>query len=54
MDDCILKMDDDGQQVEPIYYGPIIPMILVNGSVGIGTDLVHLFHAIIRFILLIG
>ena len=38
MDDCILKyLDDDGQQVEPIYYGPIIPMILVNGSVGIGT-----------------
>ena len=23
--------------VEPIYYAPIIPMILVNGSKGIGT-----------------
>ena len=37
-DDQILKyLDDDGQQVEPIYYAPIIPMILVNGSTGIGT-----------------
>jgi DNA topoisomerase-2 len=23
--------------VEPIYYVPIIPMVLVNGSEGIGT-----------------
>ena len=29
--------DDDGIQVEPLYYTPIIPMILVNGSIGIGT-----------------
>ena len=37
-DDAILKyLDDDGQQVEPIYYAPIIPMILVNGAKGIGT-----------------
>ena len=37
-DDNILEMlDDDGTQVEPIYYAPIIPMILVNGSKGIGT-----------------
>jgi DNA topoisomerase-2 len=28
---------DDGQQVEPEFYAPIIPMILVNGSEGIGT-----------------
>ena len=38
MDDKILKyLDDDGFPVEPIYYGPIIPMLLVNGSKGIGT-----------------
>ena len=38
MDDNILKyLDDDGFPVEPIYYGPIIPMLLVNGSKGIGT-----------------
>jgi DNA topoisomerase-2 len=30
-------LNDDGQIVEPEFYVPIIPMILVNGSVGIGT-----------------
>jgi len=28
---------DDGQQVEPEYYAPVIPTILVNGAEGIGT-----------------
>ena len=28
---------DDGAEVEPKVYAPIIPMILVNGAVGIGT-----------------
>ena len=28
---------DDGQTIEPEYYVPIIPTILVNGSAGIGT-----------------
>ncbi|NBO39648.1 hypothetical protein EBU99_13805, partial [bacterium] len=28
---------DDGQQVEPEFYQPILPMILVNGSTGICT-----------------
>ena len=38
IDDKVLKyLDDDGQMVEPIYYAPIIPMVLVNGSKGIGT-----------------
>ena len=37
-DDGILDyIDDDGTLVEPRYYVPIIPMILVNGSKGIGT-----------------
>jgi DNA topoisomerase-2 len=37
-DDAILKyLDDDGFLVEPIFYAPIIPMILVNGTKGIGT-----------------
>ena len=37
-DDAVLKyLDDDGLLVEPIYYAPIIPMVLVNGSKGIGT-----------------
>jgi DNA topoisomerase-2 len=37
-DDHILEyLNDDGTPVEPIFYAPIIPMILVNGSKGIGT-----------------
>jgi DNA topoisomerase-2 len=28
---------DDGQRVEPEYYAPVLPMILVNGAEGIGT-----------------
>lgn len=37
-DDPVLKyLNDDGTLVEPQYYVPIIPMILINGSVGIGT-----------------
>lgn len=30
-------LNDDGNLVEPEFYVPIIPMILVNGSKGIGT-----------------
>jgi DNA topoisomerase-2 len=38
MDDNILTyLNDDGLLVEPIFYAPIIPMVLVNGSKGIGT-----------------
>ena len=37
-DDAILKyLNDDGTPVEPRFYVPIIPMVLVNGSKGIGT-----------------
>jgi DNA topoisomerase-2 len=37
-DDAILTyLNDDGKKVEPIFYIPIIPMILVNGTEGIGT-----------------
>jgi DNA topoisomerase-2 len=37
-DDLILKyLDDDGTPVEPQFYVPIIPMVLINGSKGIGT-----------------
>lgn len=30
-------LEDDGQSIEPAYYMPILPMILVNGANGIGT-----------------
>ena len=37
-DDIVLKhREDDGLQIEPECYYPIIPMILVNGAKGIGT-----------------
>lgn len=37
-DDAVLTyLDDDGMLIEPEFYVPIIPMILVNGSKGIGT-----------------
>ena len=37
-DEPILSyINDDGVIVEPHYYVPIIPMILINGSIGIGT-----------------
>ena len=37
-DDPVLEyLDDDGQSVEPKFYVPIVPMILVNGGKGIGT-----------------
>jgi DNA topoisomerase-2 len=37
-DDALLEyLDEDGQSIEPVYYVPIIPTALVNGSEGIGT-----------------
>lgn len=36
-DNILTYLDDDGVQVEPMFYAPILPMILVNGSKGIGT-----------------
>ena len=37
-DDSVLNMlEDDGKLIEPDHYVPIIPIILVNGSEGIGT-----------------
>ena len=35
--DVLEYLDDDGMKIEPKYYVPIIPMILVNGAIGIGT-----------------
>jgi DNA topoisomerase-2 len=30
-------LEDDGQRVEPEYYMPVLPLLLVNGADGIGT-----------------
>jgi DNA topoisomerase-2 len=37
-DDAILAYtDDDGQLVEPEHYQPVVPLLLLNGAIGIGT-----------------
>nr|ASK50299.1 DNA topoisomerase 2 [Eyprepocnemis plorans] len=37
-DDALLKHNtDDNQRIEPVWYIPVIPMVLVNGANGIGT-----------------
>ena len=37
-DSVLLKhVDDDGLKVEPEYYLPVVPLIALNGTVGIGT-----------------
>ncbi len=37
-DDALLThRDEDGAMVEPEWYVPVIPMVLVNGAQGIGT-----------------
>ena len=37
-DEALLEyLEDDGQKIEPKWYLPILPMVLVNGAEGIGT-----------------
>jgi DNA topoisomerase-2 len=37
-DACLLKhIEDEGDLVEPEYYLPVVPMLAINGSIGIGT-----------------
>ena len=37
-DSSILKyIDDDGEVVEPEYYQPVVPLMVINGALGIGT-----------------
>lgn len=38
LDDPLLQQQkEDNQKIEPVFYIPIIPMVLVNGCEGIGT-----------------
>jgi len=34
---CLKYLTDDGKHIEPEYYIPTLPMVLVNGAEGIGT-----------------
>lgn len=36
-DDILVKQIFEGKEIEPRYFSPIIPLILVNGSSGVGT-----------------
>ena len=37
-DDAVLTyLEDDGRSIEPDHYVPVLPMVLVNGTEGIGT-----------------
>ena len=36
-DDLLNYLKDDGSTIEPEFYVPVIPMVLVNGAEGIGT-----------------
>jgi len=37
-DEAILDyIDEDGQLIEPRFYAPIVPTVLINGTAGIGT-----------------
>jgi DNA topoisomerase II len=39
LDDCLLKQrEDDGDLVEPYYYVPTIPLLLINGCIGIDVQ----------------
>lgn len=33
----LVEQQDDGQSIEPLFFVPVIPMVLVNGAKGIGT-----------------
>jgi len=38
LDDPLLNyLEDDGQEIEPNYFVPVLPMLAINGSHGIGT-----------------
>ena len=38
LDDAVLRfLHEDNKRIEPEWYAPIIPMVLVNGAAGIGT-----------------
>lgn len=31
------EQTEDGSVIEPVYYAPVVPLLVINGSVGIGT-----------------
>jgi DNA topoisomerase II len=41
-DPLLAYQDEDGKKIEPEWYIPVIPMVLVNGADGIGTGIFNL------------
>ena len=46
-DDVLNYLDDDGLKIEPDFYVPIIPIVLINDIQGIGTGFVQKYHVLI-------
>ena len=36
-EELLTFIEEDGEKIEPLFYLPIVPMILINGAEGIGT-----------------
>jgi DNA topoisomerase II len=37
-DDALMEsLVEEGQTIEPVWYAPVVPMLLVNGAAGVGT-----------------
>jgi DNA topoisomerase-2 len=36
-EELLTFIEEDGEKIEPLFYLPIVPMILINGTEGIGT-----------------
>ena len=47
-DPLLTYQKDDGMQVEPEWYMPVIPLVLVNGAEGIGTGMDSALSARLR------
>jgi DNA topoisomerase-2 len=41
-DELLNYLQDDGSNIEPRFYVPVIPMVLVDGADGIGTGWSHI------------
>jgi DNA topoisomerase-2 len=43
-DPLLAYQDEDGKKIEPEWFMPIIPMVLVNGADGIGTGTMNMHY----------
>ena len=43
-DDALVKVSDSGKEVEPRFYVPLLPLVLINGAEGIGSGWSTFLH----------